>query len=102
MQFDIYDVGIFRQSPVYAARDVQWVLQTSKKYKLNNHPYMDLLNAAIKMFYSEDVQKDRTQMLRVGKDIRTIATQIRNEWDKPGVDFAELYKQAQEIKKLQQ
>jgi hypothetical protein len=59
MKFDWTDTGLIRTSPVYAAKDVQWVLQTAKKYKLYQHPYMELLNSAIKVYYSEDVQKDR-------------------------------------------
>lgn len=100
MKFDWTDTGLIRTSPVYAAKDVQWVLQTAKKYKLYQHPYMELLNSAIKVYYSEDVQKDRTAMLKVGKDVRDIATKIRNIWDQPGVDFVKMYEEAQEYKKL--
>ena len=100
MQFDWADLGIVRPSPVYGAKDVQWVLQTAKKYRLYQHPLVEFLNNAIKVYYSEDVQKDREAMLKVGMDVRDIATKIRNQWDQPGVDFAKMYNEAQEYKKL--
>lgn len=100
MKFDWTDTGVIRSSPVYGAKDVQWVLQTAKKYKLNNHPYIDLLNSAIQVYYSEDVQANRENMLQVGKDIRNMATKIRDIWDQPGIDFVKMHKEAQEFKKM--
>jgi hypothetical protein len=93
MRFDWSDLGIVKASPVYNAEDVQWVVKTSKKYKLGNRPEMDLLNGAIKVYFSEEIQADREKMLKVGADIRKIATIIRKQWDRPEVNFAKMYEE---------
>jgi tellurite resistance-related uncharacterized protein len=93
MKFDWSDLGIVKASPVYNAEDVQWVVKTSKKYKLGNRPEMDLLNGAIKVYFSEETQADREKMLKVGADVRKIATIIRKEWDRPDVNFAKMYEE---------
>lgn len=93
MRFDWNDLGLVKSSPMYNAEDVQWVLKTAKKYKLNGVPEMDLLNTVIRLYFSEEIQSDREKMLKVGRDARVIATQIRKKWDRPEVNFAKMYEE---------
>jgi hypothetical protein len=90
MKFVWNDLGLVKSSPMYNAEDVQWVLKTAKKYKLNNRPEMDLLNSVIRLYFKEEIQKDRQQMLTVGRDARKIATEIRKMWDRPDVNFVKM------------
>jgi len=93
MRFDWNDLGLVKSSPMYNAEDVQWVLKTAKKYKLNRVPEMDLLNTVIRLYFSEEIQNDRAKMLKVGRDARVIATEIRKKWDRPDVNFAKMYEE---------
>jgi hypothetical protein len=106
MRFDYTDIGIIKNSPVYAAKDVQWVLSTAKKYRnLNDkdikNPLLtafiqdvSILNSILRAYFSEEVQSDRDMMLKAGKASRECATLIRKKWDIPEINFVKMYEDA--------
>jgi hypothetical protein len=107
MKFDWSDLGIVKASPVYNAEDVQWVLKKAKRYNLTGYqsdfkkvyiPELEMLNTAIRVYFSEETQADRSKMNAVGKDVRTIATLIRKKWDKPEMNFSKMIEEAKKYK----
>lgn len=98
MRFNFSDLGVVKESPVYAAEDVQWVLSTAKSYKLTHKPAVELLNSALRVYYLPEIQADRDKMLKVGKDVRTIASIIRKQWDRPEINFGQQYQEYAKLK----
>jgi len=76
--FHLGDLGIFRQSPVWNAKDVQWVIETAKKEGVLRDPDYVEMNYLIQEFFNA---KDDKQKSKRGKDIREYATRLRKFWE---------------------
>lgn len=77
MAFDWSSTGLMRRSPVYNSEDVQWIMKTARKYRLNNSgPYKEF-NALVGGYFEATTNKERDN---AGKVAREYAANLRKEW----------------------
>lgn len=80
-RFGVSDTGLLRKTPVYGARDVQWVLTNGKRFKLNRSEEYRVLQDLIGFYFDSEGEQ---QTLR-GQEIIRYASQLRDYWEEKDV-----------------
>lgn len=77
-QFNWSDLGVFKQTPVYNSRDVQWVMTNAKSFNLLQSREYKHMNALISEYFEAKSNKEKEI---IGKEIREYAAYIREFWE---------------------
>ena len=101
-KIDLALTGLVKNSPVYNAPNVQWMLNTYKEFPWlkNETPYLDELNQMFRVYFSDEVQADRKKMDEYGQVIREYASQKRDMLEQiPMYDVSAAMKKLKEMKR---
>lgn len=77
--FHLGDLGVFTRTPVWNAKDVQWVIGKAKEEDMLKDPDYQEMNLLINDYFNA---KNDEQKARAGKVIRGYATRLRKYWEK--------------------
>ena len=76
-EFHLGDLGVFKQTPVWSAKDVQWVIETAKKEGALRDPDYVEMNQLIQGYFNAPEKFKSKQ----GRVIRDYATKLRKYWE---------------------
>lgn len=77
-EFNLSDLGLFKQSPVYNSISVQELMGMAKKYDLLRHPDYQELNYLIRDYFDAQTPEDKKE---VGKTIRKYSRDVIKDWN---------------------
>lgn len=77
-EFNLSDLGLFKQSPVYNSISVQELMSLAKKYDLLRHPDYQELNYLIRDYFDAQTPADKKE---VGKTIRKYSRDVIKDWN---------------------
>ena len=77
--FSMNDLGIFRDSPVYSAKDVQWLMKYAARYGLEGKVEYREVGKILKKYYTT---RDKEEREKIGKLARKYASDLRSYWEK--------------------
>lgn len=77
--FHLGDLGIFKQTPVWNSKDVQWVIKKGKEEGMLRDPDYAELNYLIQEFFNAPNDKEKTER---GKVVREYSSKLRKFWEK--------------------
>ena len=77
-QFNPSDLGIFRQSPVYGSKDVQWVLEKARAEGQTSSREYEEMQMLIEDYFDTTDSKEKEKR---GKVVRDYAKALKELWD---------------------
>jgi hypothetical protein len=85
-EFNLGDLGIFKNSPAYDSKNVQWVLGNAKEMGLYNDPLYREMNLLIADYMAGESSEERQKR---GETLREFAKQVKKAWKDYGLDKPE-------------
>lgn len=78
-QIGLAETGLFVGSPAYAAKDVQWVMDTAKRRDALRDPSYRRMTKLISKYFDADTNKEKDVL---AERLRGFATDLRAKWTK--------------------
>lgn len=85
-QFNLSDLGVFKQSPAYNSAPVQWVLENYAAYNLSQYPQIrnqyQAFNDIVKVYFNATDDKQKEQLAAT---LRDFSKELRAIWEEAGL-----------------